>query len=72
MLEMLIDQVRRMKLRRRELKMMIEAIDERGVRISAGNRDETRAWREQLKIWLDEIEELLRNHPSGLPPQIAN
>jgi hypothetical protein len=70
MLELLSDQIRRLKLRRRELQMMIDAIDERGVRIGTANRDHTKAWREQLKIWLKDIEDLLRNHPSGLPPQI--
>jgi hypothetical protein len=71
MLELLSDQISRLKLRRRELQMMIDAIDKRGVRISTNTRDETKAWREQLKIWLNEIEDLLRNHPSGLPSQIA-
>jgi hypothetical protein len=71
LLELLSSQIHRLKLRRRELQMMIDAIDERGVRIGSNNRDETKAWREQLKIWLSDIEDLLRNHPSGLPPQIA-
>lgn len=71
-LEMLTHHVKGLKHRRHELKMMIAAIDERGVRVGTNHRDETPAWREQLKIWLNEIEDLLRNHPSGLPPQITN
>ena len=71
-LEMLLNHIRRLKHRRHELKMMIAAIDERGVRVRTNNQDETPAWRGQLKVWLDEIEDLLRNHPSGLPPQITN
>lgn len=69
-LEMLLENVRYLKRRRHELNMMIASIDDRGVRISHDNKDETVSWRAQLKIWLDEIEDLLRNHPSGLPPQI--
>jgi hypothetical protein len=71
-LEMLVSHVNGLKLRRRQLQMMIDAIDERGVRISANNRDETISWREQLKIWRCEIDDLLRNHPSGLPSQIEH
>jgi hypothetical protein len=69
-LETLSDEIRRLKHRRHQLKMMIGSIDDRDVRVLANNRDETRAWREQLRIWLDDIEELLRCHPSGLPSQI--
>lgn len=71
-LSTLTDHVRGLKLRHRELKMMIEAIDERGVRIGTKDEDQTPSWRGQLKVWLDDIERLLRNHPSGLPSQIAN
>jgi hypothetical protein len=71
-LEMLLENVRYLKHRRHELKMMIASIDERGVRVGTNNRDETPAWRGQLQVWLEEIEDLLRNHPSGLPPQITN
>jgi hypothetical protein len=71
-LEMLLENVRYLKHRRHELKMMIASIDERGVRVGTNNRDETPAWRAQLQVWLEEIEDLLRNHPSGLPPQITN
>ena len=71
-LDLLSDQIRRLRLRRRELQMMIDAIDERGVRVGTNNTDHTKAWREQLRIWLKEVEDLLRNHPSGLPPQIAD
>jgi hypothetical protein len=71
-LEMLVNEIHRLKHRRRKLKMMIAAIDERGLRIGKNNQDETPTWREQLKTWLEEIEDLLRNHPSGLPPQITN
>jgi hypothetical protein len=59
-----------LKKRRHELLQMIEAIDTRGIRVGTNNRDETPAWRGQLKVWLDEIEDLLRNHPSGLPSQL--
>ena len=59
-----------LKKRRHELIGMIEAFDQRGIRVSANSRDETPAWRGQLKVWLDETEDLLRNHPSGLPSQI--
>lgn len=68
----LLDHIRSLKRRRRELTMMVSAIDERGVRVGTNSRDETSAWRTQLKVWLDEIEDLLRNHPSGLPPQITD
>jgi hypothetical protein len=71
-LEMLVNEIRRLKNRRHELKTMIAAIEERGLRIGKKNQDETREWRERLKVWLEEIEDLLRNHPSGLPPQITN
>ncbi len=71
-LEMLLDNIRYLKHRRHELKMMIASIDDRGLRVGTNNRDETPAWRGQLKVWLDEIEDLLRNHPSGLPSQIAS
>ena len=70
LLELLQDQVRRLKMRRHQLKMMISSIDDREVRILANNKDETASWRAQLDVWLKEIEDLLRNHPSGLPPQI--
>ncbi|HLL27727.1 MAG TPA: hypothetical protein VKT73_08760 [Xanthobacteraceae bacterium] len=70
-LNMLLDQVHGLKLRRRQLQMMIESIEEKnGVRMRQNNRDVTEAWRGQLKVWLDEVDDLLRNHPSGLPPQI--
>jgi hypothetical protein len=71
-LEILVNQVNGLKLRRHQLQMMIDAIDDRGVRIGTNNRDETKSWREQLKIWQCEIDDLLRNHPAGLPPQIEN
>ena len=71
-LEMLLENVKYLKHRRQELKMMIASIDERGVRVGTNNRDETPAWRGQLQVWLEEIEDLLRNHPSGLPSQLAN
>jgi hypothetical protein len=71
-LEMLLEQIRWLKHRRHELNLMMVAIDERGLRIGTNNRDETPAWREQLKVWRAEIEDLLRNHPSGLPPQITD
>jgi len=48
---------------------MIEAIDQRDLRVRTNNLDETPAWRDQLKGWLDEAEDLLRSHPSGLPSQ---
>src|SRR5665213_3074362 len=41
-----------LKKRRHELFGMIEAIDERGLRVGTNNRDETPAWRGQLKVWL--------------------
>jgi hypothetical protein len=69
-LEMLLNHVNGLKLRRRQLQMMIDAIDERGVRIGTNKRDDTLSWREQLKTWQGEIDELLRNHPSGLPSQM--
>jgi len=69
-LEMLVENVRWLKHRRHELKMMIAAIDEQGMHIGTNNVDHTKAWREQLRIWLADIEDLLRNHPSGLPAQI--
>lgn len=69
-LEILLADIRDLKRRRHELKMMIASIDDRGLRIGTNNKDETVSWRSQLKTWLDEIEDLLRNHPSGLPPQI--
>jgi hypothetical protein len=56
--------------RRKELVQMISQIDERGLKISADGRDETLSWRTVLVGWLKEIEDLLRDHPSGLPPQI--
>jgi hypothetical protein len=71
-LQMLVNEIRRLKHRRHELKTMIAAIDERGLRIGKNNQDETPAWRKQLRVWLEEIEDLLRNHPSGLPPQITD
>jgi hypothetical protein len=69
-LEMLLENVRWLKHRRHELKMMIATIDERGLRVGTNNQDETASWRGQLQVWLDDIEDLLRNHPSGLPSQI--
>jgi hypothetical protein len=69
---MLVNHVNGLKLRTRQLQMMIDAIDARGVRIGTNNRDETKSWREQLKIWQNEIDELLSNHPSGLPSQIKD
>jgi hypothetical protein len=69
-LNMLTDHIRDLKRRRHSLKMMIAAMDDRGVRIHANNNDETKSWRTQLQAWLDDVEDLLRNHPSGLPPQI--
>jgi hypothetical protein len=69
-LGILFDQVQGFKKRRHELNMMISAIDDRGLRVGTNNRDETPAWRGQLIVWLDEIEDLLRNHPAGLPSQI--
>jgi hypothetical protein len=71
-LEMLVNQINGLKLRRRQLQMMIDAIDERGVRIGTTNRDDTRSWREQLRIWQQEIDDLLRNHPSGLPSKLVD
>lgn len=68
-LEMLLDNIRYLKHRCKELKMMIAAIDERGLRIQSNNQDETSAWRGQLNHWLTEIEGMLRKHPSGLPDQ---
>ena len=69
-LSMLVDHVHGLKLRRRQLQSMIESIEENGVRVQRNNHDMTAAWRGQLKVWLDEVDDLLRNHPSGLPPQI--
>ena len=71
-LEMLVNEIRRLKNRRHELKKMIAAFDERVLQVGKNNQDETRKWREQLNVWLKEIEDLLRNHPSGLPPQLTN
>ena len=70
LLVLLQRQIFELKKRRHELLGMIEAIDQRGLRVGTNNRDETPAWRGQLKVWLDEIEDVLRNHPSGLPSQI--
>ena len=70
LLILLQSQIFQLKRRRHELLGMIEAIDQRGLRVGTNNRDETPAWRGQLKVWLDETEDLLRNHPSGLPSQI--
>ena len=61
---------RDLKRRHHELSMMISSIDDRGVRISANNKDETKSWRAQLQVWIGDIEDLLRKHPSGLPSQI--
>jgi hypothetical protein len=69
-LGMLLENVSYLKHRRHELQMMIAAIDQRGVRVGTNKRDETPEWRNQLNVWLEEIERLLRRHPSGLPPQI--
>ncbi|MFY9989958.1 MAG: hypothetical protein WAL40_02810, partial [Rhodoplanes sp.] len=55
-LSMLVDQINGLKLRRRQLQSMIESIDENGVRVQQNNRDVTTAWRGQLKVWLDEVE----------------
>ena len=33
-------------------------------------RDTTEEWRQTLVKWVAELENLLRSHPSGLPPQI--
>ena len=70
LLEILIANVRDLKRRHHELTMMISSIDDRGVRISANNKDETKSWRAQLQVWIGDIEDLLRKHPSGLPSQI--
>jgi hypothetical protein len=70
LLILLQKQIFDLKKRRHELIGMIEAIDQRGLRVGTNNRDETAVWRGQLKVWLDEIEDLLRNHPSGLPSQL--
>jgi hypothetical protein len=69
-LQILLAEVRDLKRRHHELTMMISSIDDRGVRISADTKDETKSWRAQLKVWLDDIEDLLRNHPSKIPSQI--
>ena len=59
-----------LKVRRHELTEMIGAIDVQGVRIGTKTHDATRRWRDQLQAWLNESEELLRKHPSGLPSQL--
>jgi hypothetical protein len=59
-----------LKKRHYELYAMIEAIDVEGVRIGTKTQDATRRWRDQLQAWLNEIEDLLRKHPSGLPSQL--
>jgi len=69
---MLSENIKYLKHRRHELSEMIASIDKHGVRVSTNNRDDTQAWREKLSEWLDEIEGLLRNHPSGLPSQLTN
>lgn len=71
-LEMLLHEIKYLKHRRHELNEMIDSIDKHGVRVSNNNRDDTQAWRERLLGWLDEIEGLLRKHPSGLPSQLTN
>jgi hypothetical protein len=63
-------EVFQLKLRRHELCGMIEAIDVRGVRIGTKTHDATQRWRDQLQAWLNDIEGLLRKHPSGLPSQL--
>ena len=59
-----------LKLRRHELLGMIHAIDVGGLRIGTNSHDATKRWRDQLHAWLNEIEDLLRKHPSGLPSQL--
>src|ERR1700743_2862604 len=69
-LDMLRDQVRSHKKRVHELNMMISAIDDRGLRVGTNGRDDNPACLAQLVVWREEMEDLLRNHPAGLPPQI--
>ncbi|WP_375778714.1 hypothetical protein ACE103_06175 [Bradyrhizobium sp. ma5] len=52
-----------------QLSGMLDAIDRRSLRIRGGRKDETSVWKEQLTIWIQETEHLLRNRPPGLPSQ---
>jgi hypothetical protein len=63
------------KQRRYRLLKQIEAMEKNRIYHKGpdtGGRmvDETESWRATLQDWLSDIEFLLRQHPSGLPPQI--
>jgi hypothetical protein len=69
-IETVLDNLSYLHRRRKELLQMISQIDDRGLKIGSESGDETASWRTVLVDWLTEIESLLREHPSGLPPQI--
>ncbi len=67
---LLLEQVRGFKAERKSLIDQLNFFERPGARIGDQNGDHTLAWKTTLRDRIAEYEDLLRNHPSGLVPQI--
>jgi hypothetical protein len=67
---LLLEQVSGFKAERKRLIDQLGFFDRPGARIGDQSGDHTMAWKTILRDRISEYEDLLRNHPSGLIPQI--
>ena len=66
---LLLNSIRDMKTRRKDLLRQLKWFDGTGARMTVNGRDRTMFMNNEYKRQLRVIEQLLRKHPSGLPPQ---
>jgi hypothetical protein len=69
-IELLLHSIRDMKIRRKDLLRQLKWFDRPGSRMTINGRDRTASVNNEYKRQLGIIEQLLREHPIGLPSQI--